>query len=113
MYIGVRCRASTGRFAALTSTDGIIWNTIGTPVTTLDVHRPNINSATPLHIGSRSVSGTDRFNQRIYWVEMRGASTLALGAFVFRFDASESTGTSWTDPRGIPWSLSAAGAIHT
>ena len=31
----------------------------------------------------------------------------------FLFDPAEASGTSWTDPRGVPWSLSAAGAIHT
>jgi hypothetical protein len=113
VYIGVRCRASTGRFAAITSTDGIIWNEVGTPVTTTSFPSGVINSTTPLHIGSRSVSGADRWNQPIFWAEMRMSLNPGTGTRAFRFDASEALGTSWTDPRGIPWSLSAAGAIHS
>ena len=112
VYIGVRCRASTGRIAALTSTDGIVWTEVGTPVTTL-AWLQTINSTVALHIGSRSVTGADRFNQRIYWVEMRAGLNPGAGSLRFRFDSSEASGTSWTDPRGVPWSLSAAGAIHT
>jgi hypothetical protein len=112
VYIGVRCRSSTGRFAALTSTDGIVWTEVGTPVTTTAWVVPQ-NSASPVHIGSRSVTGTDRFNNRIHWVELRTGLNPGAGALRFRFDAAESTGTSWTDPRGVPWSLSAAGAVHS
>ena len=114
VYIGVRCRASTGRFAALTSTDGIFWTEVGTPVTTTTFPSGITNSATPLHIGSRSVTGTDRYNQRIYWVEMRTGLNPGAGNLVFRCDASDwSTGTYWYDRRDVQWSLSAAGAIHT
>jgi hypothetical protein len=113
VYIGARARASTGRFAALTSTDGIVWTETGTPVTTSSFVGGTTNSVTPLHIGSRSVSGTDRFNNRIHWVELRTGLNPGAGTLMCRFDASESTGTTWTDPRGVPWTLSAAGAIHS
>lgn len=113
VYIGVRCRASTGRFAALTSTDGIVWTEVGTPVTTTTFPSGIINSTTPLHVGSRSVTGADRWNTPIYWCEMRTGLNPGAGARAFRFDASEASGTSWTDPRGLPWSLSAGGAIHS
>jgi hypothetical protein len=59
------------------------------------------------------VSGADRWNQPIFWAEMRMSLNPGTGTRAFRFDASEALGTSWTDPRGIPWSLSAAGAIHS
>jgi hypothetical protein len=113
VYIGVRGRASTGRFAAITSTDGIVWTEVGTPVTTTAFPTGIIDSTTPLHIGSRSAVATDRWNQPVFWVEMRRSLNPGTGGLVFRFDASEASGTSWTDPRGIPWAISAAGAIHS
>jgi hypothetical protein len=112
VYIGVRCQASTGRIVALTSTNGIVWTETGTPVAAT-AWTSTINSTAPMHIGSRSTTGTDKFNQPIYWVEMRTGLDPGAGSLRFRFDASEASGTSWTDPRGIPWSLSAAGAIHS
>ncbi len=112
VYIGVRCQASAGRFAALTSTDGIRWVETGTPVTTT-AWTQTVNSTAAMHIGSRSTTGTDRFNKPIYRVEMRTGLIPGAGSRRFLFDPADASGTSWTDPRGVPWSLSAAGAIHS
>jgi hypothetical protein len=112
VYIGVRCQPSNGRIVALTSTDGIFWTEIGTPVT-VATWTSTINSAVAMHIGSRSTTGTDKFNKPIYWVELRTGLDPGAGSRRFLFDPAEASGTSWTDPRGVPWSLSAAGAIHT
>jgi hypothetical protein len=112
VYIGVRCQSSTGRFAALTSTDGVNWVETGTPVTTA-TWTSTSNSASPLHIGSRSVTGTDRYNNRVHWAELRTGLNPGAGTLRWRFDATEAPpgATSYIDPRGVPWDLSSTTAI--
>ena len=79
-----------------------LWQAAGLPVDTTSVMR----------IGASSAAG-NRFNGRIYWVEQRTGLDPAAGDIVWRFDASDypGTGTTWTDPRGRAWTMTAGGGI--
>jgi len=73
--------------------------------------RPVFDAAGPMVIGTTAPS--DIWNGRIYSVELRTGLDPTAGTVVWRFDADDypGTGTSYVDPRGRTWTLSAAGAI--
>jgi hypothetical protein len=98
-------------FNGLASADGVTWvnvgggGTVGGPVDIFD-------SSAPITIGA--TLGAARWDGRIYWVEMRTGVVPGAGTVVWRFDASEHGGgiaTTYTDPRGLTWTLSGSSAI--
>jgi hypothetical protein len=70
------------------------------------------DSPAPVTIG-RDVSGTVRWDGRLYWVELRTGLDPAGGTVLWRFDGHEypGAGMDYTDPRGRTWTLSDAGCI--
>jgi hypothetical protein len=94
------------------STDGRQWvagASVSVPTLPAETHTAQV-----VGIGAiDSNSGFGRFNGRIYSIEMRTGLDPAAGTVVWRFDANDypGTGTSYVDPRGRTWTLSAAGAI--
>lgn len=91
----------------LESADGVSWAPVGAPTAAVRADAMSFDDAGPLIMGLA-------WQGRIYWVQ---AETLdAAGnptGVVWRFDADDypGTGTSYVDPRGRTWTLSAPGAI--
>lgn len=83
---------------AYMSPDGLTWEEVGPPqpiTTTLAI----FNSTDPIRVGTRNAL---RWDGRIELVEMHNFD----GALLWRFDPTEWTsGTSYTDGRGLVWSL--------
>jgi F5/8 type C domain len=80
------------------------------PVTNPSHGRP-YGAATPIRVGGEAGYGP---NQPIYWAEARSGLNPDAGTLLWRFDANEYPGggaTSYTDPRGRTWTLTAPGAI--
>jgi hypothetical protein len=101
-----------GHVSAYRSTDGgATWTPQGT--TTNWVATTAFDSTGPVRVGAWSTTG-DKFYGRIYWCELRTGLDPAAGTVVWRFDADDYPGgsvTSYTDPRGRTWTLTAAAAI--
>lgn len=77
---------------------------------------PVHDSTDQLRVGAWSTTAApvSVFNGRIYSVELRTGLDPTAGSLVWRFDADDYPGgdaTSYTDPRGRTWTLSAPGAI--
>jgi hypothetical protein len=112
-YIAASIQDDTVNTRAIvyTSPDGTTWTQYGsnsnTRVTAL------FDSNDVVRIGGRANdTSLGRWDDRIYWVEMRSGLTIGGGTLLWRFDASEwGTSTTLVDPRGLTWTLSAAGAI--
>ena len=85
------------------------WVTIGTNVVAAVTQN---TSTDPVRIGAYSVA-SDPFDGRIYSVELRTGLDPTKGTVLWRFDATEypGSGTTYTDPRGREWTLTAAAAI--
>lgn len=102
--------AGNRRYQPHTSPDGIAWTprTVSTAATIAPFDSNSI-----MRVGARSGGATERFDGRIYWVELRTGLDPAAGAVVWRFDADDypGTGTTYTDPRGRTWTLTNAAAI--
>lgn len=116
--IGIRVTnlAATPRIAALRSLDsGATWAEVGTPVNAVSTWTaPGKDAPMVLSVGARASTGGDLWGQTIYSAQMRsGSPDPNAGTIVARFDAAEypGVGTSYVDPRGRTWTLSAAGAI--
>lgn len=95
------------------SADGVSWTLYSTLTSSARVTAPIFNSTQVLRIGGKDAdSSIGRWDDRIYWVEMRTGLDPAAGTLQWRFDATEhSSGTSWTDPRGLTWTITDAAAL--
>ena len=81
------------------SYDGVNWNGFGN--VGVGAHPAVFSSTAPVRIGGFGASQTDRWDGRIYWVEMRDHPLPGFGDVVWRFDSEDwTTGLSYTDPRG-------------
>jgi len=80
------------------------WNTVTTSTGAIQVPKA---SAGNFRIGQKGNSTTDRWDSRIYWVELRTGLDPTAGTVIWRFDPMEypGTGNQWTDPRGRVWGL--------
>ena len=91
----------------LTSTDGVTWTNSGTVSAGVRADALSKDSGQALRIGFGWLG-------RIYWVQVESLNAAGVPTGVlWRFDADDypGTGTSYVDPRGRTWTLSAAGAI--
>jgi hypothetical protein len=108
-YLAIAVDLTVQRLTCYTSPDGVTWtqfNSGTTPVLT------PFDSSGVLRIGGYAPTGVERWNGRIYWVEMRTGVDPAAGVVQWRFDPNDwHTGTTFTDPRGRTWTLATAGAI--
>lgn len=71
------------------------------------------DSNTVIRVGANGASTNDRWEGKIYWVEMRTGLDPTTGTVVWRFDPNEypGTGSSFVDARGRTWSLTNPAAI--
>jgi len=89
-----------------------IWQRLGTAQTGTKV--VPWDSTSVLAIGDiRAAVTAQRWNGRIYSVELRTGLDPAAGTVIWRFDADDypGTGTTYVDPRGRTWTLTNAAAI--
>ena len=100
---------------ALISDDGETWSIGGPNPGWVGAYAPLTSfadSPSPMTIGT--ASATFLHPGRIYWVQAEQLdATGTVTGLVWRFDADDypGTGTSYTDPRGRTWTLTAAAAI--
>jgi hypothetical protein len=101
--------AANGPTVKWDSPDGSVWTpgaVVTDPPLADEVHIPQ-----PLRIGD--AGGFWPFDGRIFSVELRTGLDPRAGSVVWRFDASDypGTGSSFVDPRGRTWTITAPNAI--
>ena len=119
MWLAIRIDLDDGNGifypTAWTSIDGRTWTSLGTRPgwAGLVPAIPSIAAPDAMLIGVAYDWSTWPWDGRIYSVELRTGLDPIGGALLWRFDGDDypGTGTTYVDPRGRTWTLSAAGAI--
>lgn len=115
-FIGATFENNVGdtatRASLYSSTNGVTWTFIN--VTNTSLSSPIFDSSDVLRIGGRANdTATGRWDDRVYWVEVRSGIVPGVGTLLWRFDAAEVPvgASSYTDPRGLTWTLTSAAGI--
>jgi hypothetical protein len=89
---------------------GVSYTQVGT--TTVATNVP-WDSTSVVRVGADTGGGSNKWNGRIFAVEMRDGLDPVAGTVLWRFNAADypGTGTTYVDPRGRTWTLTSASAI--
>ena len=91
------------------SSDGTTWTQITSTGTTRAPEPPQVSSV-PVGFGREGYGSSPKGH--IFWIEMRQGLTPGEGDLIWRFDANDVTGDTYTDPRGREWSVTQAAVVE-